>query len=90
MTTVCWRRGTGGVKVYEVEGTLSRGRVGYRAYRTLFRADRIFPRMHLFDSDGKEVRTFQVKHIATVSAEMSFGSPRSRTISAQRRLLLKL
>jgi len=53
----------GGVKVYEVEGTLKPGMESVIARtRTLFRADTYLPaEMHLFDSDGKEVRTFQVK-----------------------------
>jgi hypothetical protein len=53
----------GGVKVYEVEGTLKPGTESVIARtRTLFRADTYLPaEMHLFDSDGKEVRTFQVK-----------------------------
>ncbi len=52
-----------GVKVYEVEGTLKPGTESVIAKtRTLFRADTYLPaEMHLFDSDGKEVRTFQVK-----------------------------
>ena len=53
----------GGVKVYEVEGTLKPGTESVIAKtRTLFRADTYLPaEMHLFDSEGKEVRTFQVK-----------------------------
>jgi len=53
----------GGVKVYEVEGTLKPGLESVIARtRTLFRADTYLPaEMHLFGSDGKEVRTFQVK-----------------------------
>lgn len=53
----------GGVKVYEVEGTLKSATESVIARtRTLFRADTYLPaEMHLFDSDGKEVRTFQVK-----------------------------
>jgi hypothetical protein len=53
----------GGVKVYEVEGALKPGKESVIAKtRTLFRADTYLPaEMHLFDSDGKEVRTFQVK-----------------------------
>jgi hypothetical protein len=52
-----------GVKVYEVEGTLKPGAGSTIARtRTLFRADTYLPAaMHLFDSGGKEVRTFQVK-----------------------------
>ena len=54
---------SGGVKVYDVEGTLKPGSESVIARtRTLFRADTYLPaEMHLFDSDGKEVRTFQVK-----------------------------
>ena len=53
----------GGVKVYEVEGTLKPPAESVIARtRTLFRADTYLPaEMHLFDSEGKEVRTFQVK-----------------------------
>jgi len=53
----------GGIKVYEVEGTLKPAAESVIARtRTLFRADTYLPaEMHLFDSDGKEVRTFQVK-----------------------------
>jgi hypothetical protein len=56
-------RDLGGVKVYEVEGTLKPGAESVIARtRTLFRADNYLPaEMHLFDSDGKEVRTFKVK-----------------------------
>lgn len=59
----------GGVKVYEVEGTLKPGTESVIARtRTLFRADTYLPaEMHLFDSDGKEVRTFQVKTYRNVS-----------------------
>jgi hypothetical protein len=58
----------GGVKVYEVEGTLQPGTDSVIARtRTLFRADTYLPaEMHLFDSDGKEVRTFQVKTFRNV------------------------
>jgi hypothetical protein len=58
----------GGVKVYEVEGTLKPGTESVIARtRTLFRADTYLPaEMHLFDSDGKEVRTFQVKTFRNV------------------------
>src|SRR6185295_5845375 len=53
----------GGVKVYEVEGTLKPGAESVIARtRALFRADTYLPaEMHLFDSDSNEVRTFQVK-----------------------------
>lgn len=59
----------GSVKVYEVEGTLKPGMESVIARtRTLFRADTYLPaEMHLFDSDGKEVRTFQVKTYRNVS-----------------------
>lgn len=52
-----------GVKVYEVEGTLKTGAESViTRTRTLFRADTYLPaEMHLFDSGGQEVRTFQVK-----------------------------
>lgn len=53
----------GGVKGYEVEGTLKPAAESVIARtRTLFRGDTYLPsEMHLFDSGGKEVRTFQVK-----------------------------
>jgi len=59
----------GGAKVYEVEGTLKPGTESVIARtRTLFRADSYLPaEMHLFDSEGKEVRTFQVKGYRKVS-----------------------
>ncbi|MGH9928679.1 MAG: outer membrane lipoprotein-sorting protein [Pyrinomonadaceae bacterium] len=52
-----------GVKVYEVEGTLKpAGESVIARTRTLFRADTYLPtEIHLFDSGGEEVRTFQVK-----------------------------
>ena len=52
-----------GVKVYEVEGTLKPSAESVIARtRTLFRADTYLPaEMHLFNSGGDEVRTFQVK-----------------------------
>ena len=58
----------GGVKVYEVEGTLKPGAESVIARtRTLFRADTYLPaEMHLFGSDGKEVRTFRVKTFRNV------------------------
>lgn len=51
-----------GVKVYEVEGTLKPASDSVIARtRTLFRADTYLPaEMHLFNSEGKELRTFQV------------------------------
>jgi hypothetical protein len=57
-----------GVKVYEVEGTLKSGAESTLARtRTLFRADTYLPaEMHLFDSGGQEMRTFQVKSYRNV------------------------
>jgi hypothetical protein len=58
-----------GVKVYEVEGTLkpSAGSTIART-RTLFRADTYLPaEMHLLDSGGKELRTFQVKKYRNIA-----------------------
>jgi len=57
-----------GVKVYEVEGTLKSGAESTLARtRTQFRADTYLPaEMHLFDSGGQEVRTFQVKSYRNV------------------------
>ena len=59
----------GVVKVYEVEGTLKPGADSVIARtRTLFRADTYLPaEMHLFDSGGQEVRTFQVKTFRNVA-----------------------
>ena len=59
----------GGVKVYEVEGTLKPAAESVIARtRTLFRADTYLPaEMHLFDSGGQEVRTFQVKTYRNVA-----------------------
>jgi hypothetical protein len=58
-----------GVKVMEVEGTLKAGAESALAKtRTLFRADNYLPlEMHLFDSGGEEVRTFQVKKYNNVA-----------------------
>ena len=58
-----------GVKVYEVEGTLKSGAESTLARtRTQFRADTYLPaEMHLFDSGGQEVRTFQVKSYHNVA-----------------------
>jgi hypothetical protein len=52
-----------GVKAFEVEGTLKPGAESVIARtRTLFRVDNYLPaEMHLFNSAGEEVRTFQVK-----------------------------
>jgi hypothetical protein len=58
-----------GSKVYEVEGTLkpAAGSTIART-RTLFRADTYLPaEMHLFNSEGKELRTFQVKKFRNVA-----------------------
>ncbi len=59
----------GGVKVYEVEGTLKPGAESVIARtRALFRANTYLPaEMHLFDSDGNEIRTFQVKTFRNVA-----------------------
>lgn len=59
----------GGVKVYEVEGTLKpAGESVIAKTRTLFRADTYLPaEMHLFNSAGEEVRTFQVKTYRNVA-----------------------
>ena len=59
----------GGVKVYEVEGTLKPAADSIIARtRTLFRADTYLPaEMHLLDSGGKEVRTFRVKEYRNVT-----------------------
>jgi hypothetical protein len=58
-----------GAKVYEVEGTLKEGADSVIARtRTLFRADTFLPaEMHLFDSGGREIRTFQVKKYRNVA-----------------------
>ena len=58
-----------GVKVYEVEGTIKQGGESVIAKtRTLFRADTYLPaEMHLFNSGGDEVRTFQVKTYRNVA-----------------------
>jgi len=58
-----------GIKVYEVEGTLKPAADSVIARtRTLFRADTYLPaEMHLFDSGGQEVRTFQVKKYRDVA-----------------------
>lgn len=58
-----------GVKVMEVEGTLKpRAESTLAKTRTLFRADNYLPaEMHLFDSGGQEVRTFQVKKYNNVA-----------------------
>jgi hypothetical protein len=58
-----------GVKVYEVEGTLKPGAESViTRTRTLFRSDTYLPaEMHLFDSGGQEVRTFQVKSYRNVA-----------------------
>lgn len=57
------------VKVYEVEGTLKPGTDSIIARsKTLFRADSYLPaEMHLFSSDGSELRTFQVKKFQSVA-----------------------
>lgn len=57
-----------GVKVYEVAGTLKPAADSIIARtRTLFRADTYLPaEMHLLDSTGKELRTFQVKKYSNV------------------------
>ena len=59
----------GGIKVYEVEGTLKPSADSIIAKtRTLFRADTYSPaEMHLLDSGGKEVRTFRVKEYRNVA-----------------------
>jgi hypothetical protein len=58
-----------GVKAYEVEGTLKPGAESVIARtRTLFRGDTYLPaEMHLFNSGGEEVRTFQVKGYRNVA-----------------------
>jgi hypothetical protein len=58
-----------GVKVMEVEGTLKPAADSALAKtRTLFRADNYLPaEMHLFDSGGQEVRTFQVRKYQNVA-----------------------
>ena len=59
----------GGVKAYEVEGTLKPAAESVIARtRTLFRANTYLPaEMHLFDSGGQEVRSFQVKTYRNVA-----------------------
>lgn len=58
-----------GVRVYEVEGTLKPAADSIIARtRTLFRADTYLPaEMHLLDSGGKELRTFQVRKYRNVA-----------------------
>jgi hypothetical protein len=58
-----------GVKVYEVEGTLKPSADSVIARtKTLFRADTYLPaEMHLFNSEGKELRTFRVKKYGKVA-----------------------
>jgi hypothetical protein len=62
-------RNLDGVKVYEVEGTLKPSADStISRTRTLFRADTYLPvEMHLFNSEGKELRTFKVKEFRNVS-----------------------
>ncbi|MEP6569562.1 MAG: outer membrane lipoprotein-sorting protein [Acidobacteriota bacterium] len=59
----------GGVKAYEVEGTLKPGAESAIARtRTQFRGDTYLPaEIHLFNSGGEEVRTFQVKSYRNVA-----------------------
>jgi hypothetical protein len=59
----------GGVKVYEVEGTLKPAADSVIARtRTLFRADTYLPlEMHLSNSAGEQVRTFRVKEYRNVA-----------------------
>ncbi|MEP6818300.1 MAG: outer membrane lipoprotein-sorting protein [bacterium] len=59
----------GGVKAYEVEGTLKPAAESVIAKtRTLFRADNYLPaEMHLFGSGGQELRTFYVKKYRSVA-----------------------
>jgi hypothetical protein len=58
-----------GVKVYEVEGNLKSP--GYSIIArtiTLFRADKYLPaEMHLFNSEGKELRSFKVSKYSNVA-----------------------
>jgi len=58
----------GGIKVFEVEGTLKPSADSVIARtRTLFRADTNLPaEMHLFNSESKELRTFQVRKYRNV------------------------
>jgi hypothetical protein len=58
-----------GAKVYDVEGTLKPSTDSVIARtRTLFRADTYLPaETHLFNSEGKELRTFQVKKYGSVA-----------------------
>ncbi len=57
-----------GVKVYEVEGVLKPAADSTLSRtRTLFRADTYLPvEMHLFNSEGKELRTFKVKQFRNI------------------------
>ena len=57
-----------GIKVFEVEGTLKPSADSVIARtRTLFRADTNLPaEMHLFNSESKELRTFQVRKYRNV------------------------
>jgi hypothetical protein len=59
-----------GAKVYEVEGTLKPSADSIVARtQTLFRADTYLPaEMHLFNSEGKEMRTFRVKKYGNVAS----------------------
>jgi len=58
-----------GVKVFEVEGTLKPSADSIIARsRTLFRSDTNLPaEMHLFNSEGKELRTFHVREYRKVA-----------------------
>ena len=58
-----------GVKLYEVEGTLKPTTESVIAKsRTFFRADTYLPaEMHLFNSEGKELRSFQVREFRNVA-----------------------
>jgi hypothetical protein len=60
-----------GVKVYEVEGTLRPPADSVIARtQTLFRADSYLPaEMHLFNSEGKELRTFRVTKFSKVAGQ---------------------
>ncbi len=64
-----------GVKMFNVEGTLKPGASSVIARtRTIFRGDTYMPaEIHLFNSNGEELRTFQVKSYRNVSGHDLMG-----------------
>jgi Outer membrane lipoprotein-sorting protein len=81
----------GGVPAFEVEGKLKPGVDSILARsKTLFRSDTYLPaEMHLFSSDGSELRTFQVKQFKNLGGHDVMWATEIQNLARQTKILIE-